>query len=117
MDWSAMLSHSLFTAPSCQKRPSAIHLFYRVARPFSTAPHVGEISHRFERVGRGNEHQLLLLIPAEVSWRAISAVCDPDLGRPLLVGRRLVVSERHPANRVGSCVNGVAKEPGASCLL
>jgi hypothetical protein len=55
-------------------------------------------------------------IPAVARRRAIFPAYDPDLGRLLLVGRRLVVSERHPANRVGAWVM-VSKAPGASWQL
>ena len=68
------------------------------------------------QVGRGNEHQVLLLIGAVARWRAISPACDPGLGRLLLAGRRLAASERHPANRVGSGAT-VWKELGASCRV
>jgi hypothetical protein len=46
-------------------------------------------------------HPAALPIPAVARWRAISPVCDPGLGRLLLVGRCLVASEHHPAYRVG----------------
>ena len=74
--------------------------FVRAARPLKTAP-TRDASNCATQVGRGTS-QSLLHIPAVARWRAISPVCDPGLGRLLLVGRCLVASERHPANRVQS---------------
>ena len=93
----------MFTASHCVIPHFMVHLFYQLI-PFggsSNGVTFGSIpllicGSGLHRSVNGSASNILV----STWWEATPPACNPLLGRSIRVGRCLVESERHPANRV-----------------